>query len=31
MMRGDFFKVTMFNYTITEVVQRCPALAMIDD
>jgi hypothetical protein len=34
MLRGDIFKVTIFNYTMTEVVQRCPqndpALAMID-
>jgi hypothetical protein len=34
-MRGDIFKVAIFDYTMTEVVQRCPqhhlALSMIDD
>jgi hypothetical protein len=33
--RGDVFKVTIFKYTMTEVIQRCPqhhpTLAMIDD
>jgi hypothetical protein len=35
MLRGDIFKVTIFDYTMTEVVQRCPqhdpSLAMIDE
>jgi hypothetical protein len=34
-LRGDVFKVTIFYYTMTEVVQRCPqhhtTLAMIDE
>jgi hypothetical protein len=34
-IRGDVFKVTVFDYTMTEVVQRCPqhhlSLAMIVD
>jgi hypothetical protein len=34
-MRGDVFKVTIFDYSMTEVVQRCPqhhpTLPMIDD
>jgi hypothetical protein len=24
MLRGDIFKVTFFDYTMTEVVQKCP-------
>jgi hypothetical protein len=35
MLRGDVFKVTVFDYTMTEVVQRCPqhnpTFAMIDE
>jgi hypothetical protein len=34
-MRGDVFRVTIFDYSMIEVVQRCPqhhpALAMLDD
>jgi hypothetical protein len=34
-LRGDIFKITIFDYTMTEVFQRCPqhhpTLAMIDE
>ena len=34
MLKGDMFKVTIFDYTMTEVMKKClqhdPALAMID-